>query len=98
MPYGRFEVTQRKVTDLLNSEGKAYLSDVQTRGLLVESASVVVYHLNVMNEPGRASAWEFNNLPVARNLRENGQYVWRAKMGGSSWRPEYVEVGIRAWL
>ncbi len=93
---GRIEITHRQVTDLLDDDGRPYLVDVRSRGLLFEDRSIVVYRLSMGLDLGPRSGWEFNERSVGRNLREPGHWFWAASEPDRFGDPDaYAEAGVR---
>jgi len=95
----RIEIAHRQSIDLLDDDGRPFLCNESFRGVLFEKGSIVCFRFsyNVELGPGPPSGWGFNEGVTGRNLRNAGQWWWRASKPGVFGRPDaYAEVGVRA--
>jgi hypothetical protein len=94
--WDRLDITHRRVTDLLDDDGRPFLAKDKYRGLLFEGGSIVLYRLSSNVGLGSRSGWEFNERVVGRNLREPGQWFWAASEPDVFGTPDaYAEAGVR---
>jgi hypothetical protein len=93
----RIEIVYRRITNLVDDQGRPYLADECTRGMYFEGDAVLVYRYRARIDVGEQSRWEVNERVVARNMRMPGQWVWRGSEADIFGTPDaYVEVGVRA--